>query len=390
MKPFERVAAALLVLATLAVLSGCGSNAATGAGENRAQAATATAAKRFSERGPYPVGVATLKLSDRSVEVYYPARKGSTTGLPSETYLQTDPIPQGMLAMLPKIPAGVDLTVTIPATRDAPAAADGPFPLIIFSHGAGGWRSGYGSVLSGIASWGFVIASTDYVEYGFVSQFSRAPSGNLTQRRASVATAVGATLDLMSTQTREASGRFSGVIDLNKIGAIGHSAGGGTMFGELNDPRIRTIVGWAPVPPPTPVASHTPTLIIAGENDSAISPATIATEYDSLQTPKRLVVIANLGHNAFSDSCLAIRGGNDLVGLAKQLGMGIPQGLLDLARNGCTQEDLDTQKGWSIIQHFTVAELRTGLGIDARPRGLGPASAHAFPGVTLSYREQLK
>ena len=143
-------------------------------------------------------------------------------------------------------------------------------------------------------------------------------------------------------------------------------------------------------PPQGPVSSHTPTMIIAGEKDSAISPAVVSTAYATLQTPKRLVVVGNLGHNAFSDSCLAIRNGNDLVGLAKQLGIGIPQGLLDLARNGCGADDMDTRAGWAIIQHFTVAQLRSELGIDRRPHGLGETSGKLFAGAAIRYSEALK
>lgn len=339
--------------------------------------------------GPYPVGVTTLKLADRAVEIYYPAKAGSATDKPFAKYLQTDPIPPAMLAMLPKIPDGVDLSMTIPARRDVAAAGDKPFPLILFSHGAGGWRGGHGVLLSGIASWGFVVASTDYVEYGFVSQFSGGARPAMAGRP-TVNAAVKATIDLMAAEDKLAGGRFTGVIDLSRIGAVGHSAGGGTMFGQLDDRRIGAIVGWAPVPPKGPVTSHTPTMIIAGAKDSAIPVTAVSSAYETLQAPKRLIVLGNVGHNAFSDTCLAIRSGNDLVGLAKQLGIGIPQGLLDLARNGCGPEDMDTRAGWAIIQHFTVAGLRSGFGIDRAPHGLGDKSARLFPGATITYHEQLK
>lgn len=373
--------AVALATAALLPLAGCATDSSGNSG--------AASAPRYAQAGPYEVGVATLKLADRSVEVYYPAKKGSAQGKPRVTYLQTDPLPPPMLAALPKIPAGIDLSVTIPAARDLPAAADGPFPLVIFSHGAGGYRMMYGNVLAGLASWGFVVASTDYVEYGFVSQFTGG-GGDIAKRRAKVSSALGATIDLMAAENAKADGRFKGVINMSKIGAVGHSAGGGTMFGTLDDPRIGVIVGWAPVPPQTPVTSHTPSMIIAGEKDNAIPSAATTAAYDSLQAPKRFVLVGNLGHNAFSDICLPIRNGTDLVGTAKQLGLPVPDRLIALARNGCQPEDLDTQKGWTIIQHFTVAELRTGLGVDKKPVGLGPDAAKAFPGVTIDYREQLK
>ena len=256
----QRLGSIAVVLAALALgagLAACSSD--QGASAPAAPGGSGhPASPAFARPGPFPVGVATLKLADRSVEVYYPAKAGAAKGLPQATYLQTDPIPPPLLAGLPKIPAGVDLSVTIPAVRDAPAATKGPFPLVIFSHGAGGWRSGYGNVLAGLASWGFVVASTDYTEYGFLAQFAGGGAGDFAKRREKVAAALGATIESMTAQNSDPKGRFGGLINLSRIAAVGHSAGGGTMFAELNDPRIGAIVGWAPVPPQGPITSHTP------------------------------------------------------------------------------------------------------------------------------------
>ena len=126
-------------------------------------------------------------------------------------------------------------------------------------------------------------------------------------------------------------------------------------------------------------------MIIGGAKDIAVTPASAARTYTRCSPPKRLVRIGNIGHNAFSDACLAIRSGTDLIGLAQRLGIGIPDRLLELGRNGCEPGALDTKEGWRIIQHFTVAELRVALGIDKVPVGLGPGIADAFPGVKITY-----
>jgi dienelactone hydrolase len=375
-------------VAIAVALAGCSSGSGATPGDSKPSGSAGTQ-PAYAKPGPYKVGVTTLSLPDRKVEVYYPAKAGSTTGRPTASYTQTDPIPANILAGLPKVPAGVDLTVKIPAVRDVPVATDGPFPLVIFSHGAGGWRGVYGNPLSGIASWGFVVASTDYAEYGLLAQFSGGGTTRSAQQQKVQAAATG-TIDLMTAQNGSSQSRFHGTIDTKKVGAIGHSAGGGTMFGLLDDPRVGAIVGWAPVGPKLPVTSTTPTMVIGGEKDLAITPASATKTYDELRAPKRLVEIGDLGHNAFSDACLAIRSGTDLIGLAKQLGIGIPDGLLKLGRNGCEAGALDTKQGWSVIQHFTVAELRAALGVNTTPVGLGPGIAQAFPGVTITYRQQLR
>lgn len=341
----------------------------------------------YAGTGPYRTGVTTVSLPDRRIEVFYPSTPSRVGSRPRATYLQTDPIPPAVLAGLPKPPPGTDLSVTIPAYRNV-AVASGRFPLVMFSHGAGGWRGVYGYPLSGLASWGFVVASVDFTEYGLLSQFTG--GGNAADRAAKVSTAVGAAIDRMVAVNRDPKSRLRGHIDVRRIAGVGHSAGGGTMFGLLDDPRIDAIVGWAPVGPKQPVTSDTPTMIIAGSTDIAITPAAAQASYEALRPPKRYVEIGTMGHNAFSDACLAIRNGTDLIGIAKNLGIGIPDRLLELGRNGCDDQSLDTKRGWRIIQHFTVAELRSALGIDRVPVGLGPGIARAFPGVTIDYRQQLR
>ena len=342
----------------------------------------------YAKPGPYAVGVTTLSLPDRKIEVYYPAKAGSTKGKKRSTYLQTDAIPADILAGLPKVPPGTDLSVTIPAYRNLPVAAS-KFPIVLFSHGAGGWRGVYGYPLSGLASWGFVVASVDFTEYGLLSQFLGTGAATDVSRAKITSVAVAA-LDRVVAENTIKTSRFKGHLLPRKVGAVGHSAGGGTMFSLLDNKRISSIVGWAPVGPQTPVTSHTPTMLITGAQDIAITPAFSAANYAALNAPKRFVEIGKLGHNAFSDACLAIRSGTDLIGIAKGLGIGIPDRLLELGRNGCGADSLATKKGWQIIQHFTVAELRKDLGINKTPIGLASRAAKSFPGVTITYKQQLR
>jgi dienelactone hydrolase len=339
----------------------------------------------YTARGPNEVGILTLNLSDRKIEVYYPAAAGAAQGRTNDVYLQTEPVPPMLAGMLKKIPESVDLKVTIPAFRDAPAAKGTAYPLVIVSHGAGGWRSGHGNVLSGIASWGFVVASVDFTEYGFASFAS--PSRDMAARRTSSAAALEAALDLMASSNTQ--GPLAGLIDMNTIAAVGHSAGGGTMFAAIDNPRIDSVIGWAPVPPQGPGATPKPTMIIAAENDSGIKVDTLVAAYDKLNAPKRLVIVPRMGHNAFSDSCLSIQSGNDLISAVKQMGLPVPGPLLDLAQNGCRPGDLDTREGWAIIQHLTVAQLRTSLGLPGAGSTLNTDLGPAFKDAPLEVREEM-
>jgi len=344
-------------------------------------------APNYTARGPNEVGVLTLNLSDRKIEVYYPAAADAAKGRVNDVYLQTEPVPPMLAGMLKKIPESVDLKVTVPAFRDAPAAKGKTFPLVIVSHGAGGWRSGHGNVLSGIASWGFVVASVDFTEYGFASFAS--PSRDMTARRTASATALDAALDLLGRTTADAQSPLAGLIDMSTIAAVGHSAGGGTMFAAIDKPRIDTVIGWAPVPPQSPGATPKPTLILAAKNDSGIKVDALVAAYDKLNAPKRLVIVPGMGHNAFSDSCLSIQSGNDLISAVKQMGLPVPGPLLDLAQNGCRSGDLDTREGWAIIQHVTVSQLRYGLGLPGAASEINTDLGPAFANAPLEIREVL-
>ena len=237
----------------------------------------------YTERGPHDVGVLTLSLSDRKVEVYYPAAAGAADGRTNDVYLQTDPVPPVLAGMLRNIPASIDLKVPVPAFRDAPAASGGAYPLVVFSHGAGGWRSGHGNLLSGIASWGFVVASVDFTEYGFAS-FASPGARDMASRRTASLTALDAALDLMAASNAE--GPLKGLVDMSSIGAVGHSAGGGTMFAAIDNARIDTVVGWAPVPPQGPGAQPKPTMIVAADIDSGIPTASLVAAYEKLNAAK--------------------------------------------------------------------------------------------------------
>ena len=130
-------------------------------------------------------------------------------------------------------------------------------------------------------------------------------------------------------------------------------------------------------------------MIIAAERDSGIKVDALRAAYDTLNAPKRLVVIPRMGHNAFSDSCLSIRSGNDLISAVKQIGLPVPAGLLDLAQNGCRPDDLDTREGWAIVQHVTVSQLRTSLGLPGAAAEINTNLGPAFKDAPFEVREVL-
>ena len=101
--------------------------------------------------------------------------------------------------------------------------------------------------------------------------------------------------------------------------------------------------------------------------------------------PTAFVEISGEGHNTYTDICTSIRSGNGgLVGFAMSLHL-VSQELAKLAVNGCTAQDIPPQRFWPIVQYYTVAALRSGLGID-RGTAPGPAPSSRFPGFTITFR----
>lgn len=102
----------------------------------------------FAARGPYPVGVREFVIEDAerplSVTVWYPALNPSG-GLEATVYLP-DLFP-----------------ISGQAIADAPPdVAGGPYPLVIFSHGFGGFRYQSTFLTEHLASYGFVVMAADH------------------------------------------------------------------------------------------------------------------------------------------------------------------------------------------------------------------------------------
>jgi len=336
----------------------------------------------YETQGPYEVGFTMLHLADgRDVAVWYPADATSVVGKKKATYDQAEPLPANLKGL---VPAKYDAVVTMNAYTDVPASKKGaPYPVVLFSHGLSSYALENSGLLAGIASWGFIVVSPEYTEYGIVNQ--------VTHKKPSTDPNVGkrvmlAGLDLVTKENTRAGSLLNGIVDSTRVAAVGHSMGGNTAFNALNDPRVKVAVGWAPEGPSGKPANK-PTMIIGMQGDIIFTPAALMQTFNSFAAPKRLVELGsktNSGHNSFSDSCVVIRNGAGLIEFARANHL-VPDALLALGLNGCRKTDISPEKFWPVVQHFTVAEIRDALGIDKPPVGLGDGITNEFPGIDVSY-----
>jgi dienelactone hydrolase len=384
-----------LTIASVCLLAACGSDSdgtegTTGAPDTTAaeeQATTSTTplaelATAYSRPGPYPVGVTSYALEGgNEVEVWYPA-VASTTG--SDSYDVRDFVPPAIRDLLT---ADVPATFTYPAGRDAEAAA-GSFPVVLFSHGFSGFRFQSTFLTAHLASWGMIVAAPDHWSRDLFHTLST-PVGD----RASAVTELLATLDLVTAENAKPESLLAERVDSERVIALGHSAGGGTVLQAAFDDRVDGYISMASgvlslsgpdssTPPTAAELPAKPSFFIAGLLDQIVSADEVTrASYELVPGPSRLWIIDGVGHNGFDDFC-TLGGGTGIIGLAEASGLGPlleaqPQ-LRRLGEDGCLPPAEPVEVGFPLIQHSITAQLRFWFGDDAEAIGIGPEVADGY------------
>ncbi len=212
-----------------------------------APAETTTAPDSFEvlPPGPYDVGVQTITIGAATerplvVDVWFPL--DDAAGAPLHEYTL--------------IPGLTDISdVAIDADPSA-ISADGPFPLVVYSHGSGGLRYIASNYTETIASNGYIVVSADHAG-------NTALDDLLCTRTTGPVTAINRVNDirtmidaLLDPQDPAASGLVTS-IDAESIAVTGHSVGGFTTFAAVTgyendlgavaaDARVDAIIPLAP------------------------------------------------------------------------------------------------------------------------------------------------
>jgi dienelactone hydrolase len=167
---------------------------------------------------------------------------------------------------------------------------DGPFPLILFSHGLTARPRDYAEMITAWAKAGFVVAAPAYpFTAGGVSEFN--PLDVVNQP---------ADASYVITQVLK---RLGGAVDADRIAAAGHSAGGMTtlgMFSGNRDARLRAgvvLAGRQIVATPL-TGTAAPLLFVHGKLDHTIAYADGRSVFDALTWPKAFLTFPRGGHVA--------------------------------------------------------------------------------------------
>jgi len=266
--------------------SGSTRDASGRAASSRRVAARARAAPRTA---PYPVGVITLHLVDRSRTIALP--DGRRVPRPLETIVRY-PLAGA---------AGAGAAGTSAAGRTAAQPSGARFPLIVFGHGFDVLPSLYARLLRYWASRGFVVAAPI-----FPLENPDAPGGpnesDLPNQPEDMRFVIGALLSLSA----RPGGPLSGLIDPHEIAVAGQSDGGDTALAvaydpPYRDPRVRAavILSGAEIPmlPAFTIAPGGPPLLATQGTDDTINPPS-ATDafFDTAPAPKFLLELIGASH----------------------------------------------------------------------------------------------
>jgi predicted dienelactone hydrolase len=366
----------------------------TRAGEDTSTSTTQEPAAdpAYEERGPNEVGVHTIALDDgRRVVVWYPAADDAADA-PSQIFdIASLLSPQ----LQEQIDAELRPQYEIAAHPGAEAAADGPYPVMLFSHGFSGYPEQSADLVTHLASWGFVVVAPDHVERSLSGLLGTAAQGVEPREDPEVLTA---SLDAALAEADDDASPIAGLLDVDEVAVGGHSAGASAAYLTASaDDRIDAFIAYSVGEgrpdengdvPERPVP-EVPGMVMLGDGDGIIPAESSRAVYEGMDTPKHLVEIAEAGHLVFSDICLIGREQGGLVGLVGAAGLELPDNLLRLASDGCEEDRPAPEGAFGAINHFSVAFLRSSFGIDDEPVGMDQATADTFTTAEVSYQDDL-
>ena len=261
-------------------------------------------------RGPYPAGVRTIETIDTarnrvfSCEIWYPAA-------PECSGRDLTPETQDEFTVPPR-PPHRQMSV-----RDAQARC-GTWPLIAFSHPSFFHRRSATYLCTHLASHGYVVAALDHSEVvapelawreGATGEETKARIDEIISRRVP-------DIRLLLERLLGAAPFDPDVaLDVNRVGIMGHSAGGWTALATPDyESRVRAVVALAPGGASNPRPGilpltlsfewkrDVPTLLLAAENDATLPLAGMHEIYERIPATKRMVILQRADHAHFMDN----------------------------------------------------------------------------------------
>ncbi|HVZ31277.1 MAG TPA: hypothetical protein VG963_02570 [Polyangiaceae bacterium] len=314
------------------------------------------------EAGPWPVGVKTATVglfSPTTVEIWYPAVRGSEAGQEPATYDITSWLPEGQAA---KLQPGDNYPQTCDCYRDLPIDdAHGPYPGVVFVHGTGSFRTASLSTMTQWASRGFVVVAADHLGFYLKDILALASLGECDGSGVLVPDLSG-DIDAEIAALTEASGDFAflgDAVDSTRLAVAGHSLGAQAAAEASTKPNVQVVIPLSTPTGSSPSPSLKSTLIVAGLADTVWDYATNTAAYQSSPAPKRLVGIEGANHLDVTDLCSVTNAsGQTSIEVGNERGICGMWLLNALAQCGSMD---DPKKGPEIVNYASTAALEETL-----------------------------
>jgi dienelactone hydrolase len=340
--------------------------------------------------GGTPVGFQTFDQAGIPFSVWYPATESTRgqNGVPID-YNQFVPDvvvdAVGDLA-LPEVAHTAIQNATVRNVGEA-------LPVVVFSHGMGGSRFQSLDYVTHLASRGYIVVASDHPGRMMADLlpcvFSPVLEGcDLGGFSSDVAVEqLPGVLDALDEMADD--GQFAAILDMDRLGLSGHSAGGGTTgrFGDA-EPRFDALLSMAAGAQPT---RDVPTLLMDATCDGVVLTESVDEAYAELVNGER-VRILGAGHLAFSEMCELELGrlaeelldGRDDINtaiLAQLVALGIdgcPDQIPSVERDECADEWLPLETSIPPIRHMSTVFF------DQHLKGQGEGvQAGVFEGVEV-------
>ncbi len=313
-----------------------------------------------------PVGVRTYDLEGLTLEVWYPAAE-EVAGSDGEL-VDADPfVPAAVVDLL----GGVDLPpISSYAVRDAALRNTGePLPVVLFSHGFGGFRTQSIDYTQHLASRGYVVVAPDHPGR-MMGDILPCMFDNLVADCNVDLDDPGEddlpdALDVVESWNTELDGFFEGRLALDGVGLAGHSAGG-MSTASVGDVDLR-FTALMPMTTDGSLTRDVPVLYAVGSCDATV-PVAESAEAFALIPDGRWLTLTGAGHlsptnlcdldlGGFAETLLAPRDDVSSVWLDQLVGLatdGCPQDPPQLAHDDCADAYWPLDESQAALRHYAT------------------------------------
>lgn len=316
--------------------------------------------------GEYDVGVSTITITDAerdrplTVDVWYPLADG-TTGEPHRYAFVTGDYYESPTAI---------------SADPASISPDGPFPLVVYSHGSGGLRYIASNYTEAIASHGYLVVAPDHTGNTAVERIAESSDDTALialNRPQDIQFVIDAMLDPENPETAG----FVAAADPERVAVTGHSFGGFTSYAvasgydnELGaveaDPLVDAIIPLAPAvggdDPEQQLLSDerlemitTPALVIAATNDQTtpIEPNVRRAWELTASDPSYRLELVDAQHQTFTDLCDYI----EFFPTLPEVNPLVLDTVTTMGAEGCSPGDMPIDRAQELTNTFAIAFL---------------------------------